>query len=150
MSLIHAMPGHLIRRLHQISDALFAEECASLSLTSVQYAALVAIGENPGIDATRLSAIIAYDRSTIGDVLTRLEGKGWILRGPSPDDRRVKLLRLSPAGEGILDTVRPAVKRVQDRILKPLDLGDRVRVMDILSRLVDLHHDAVAELDAAE
>ncbi len=150
MSAIHAMPGHLIRRLHQISDALFAEECASVSLTSVQFAALVAIRENPGIDATRLSAIIAYDRSTIGDVLVRLEGKGWILRGPSAGDKRIKLLRLSPGGLKILDEVRPAVRRVQERILKPLDPVDRARALDLLTRLVDLHHVAPAALDAAE
>ncbi len=73
------LPGHLIRRVHQVSTAYFAEECGG-DLTAVQYAALVAIGAHPGIDATRLSEIIYFDRSTIGDVLDRMEGKGWILR----------------------------------------------------------------------
>ena len=72
------MPGHLIRRAHQISTALFAEECAGFDLTPVQYAALVAIKANPEVDATRLSALIAFDRSTIGGVLERLEAKGWV------------------------------------------------------------------------
>lgn len=70
------MPGHLIRRAQQVSIAIFAEECAGLDLTSVQYAALSAIGAHPGVDATRLSTLIAFDRSTIGDVLERLESKG--------------------------------------------------------------------------
>lgn len=153
MSAIHAMPGHLIRRLHQISAAIFAEECAALSLTPVQYAALMAIRENAGIDATRLSAIIAFDRSTIGDVLDRLEGKGWILRGLSPADRRVKLLRLSPTGLKLLERVDEAVQRVQDRILQPLAPEERRRFLDLLTQLVDLHHAAPAQsvaLDAAE
>ena len=51
------MPGHLIRRVHQVSTAYFAEECGP-DLTAVQYAALVAIGAHPGIDATRLSQLI--------------------------------------------------------------------------------------------
>src|SRR4051794_41918335 len=102
MDNLYSMPGHLIRRAHQISSALFAEECGEFDLTSVQYAALVAIRDNPDVDATRLSALIAFDRSTIGDVLERLEGKGWIKRHPSPTDRRVKLLRLSPTGEDLL------------------------------------------------
>ena len=37
---LHAKPGHLIRRVQQLSSALFAEECAVFDLTSVQYAAL--------------------------------------------------------------------------------------------------------------
>ena len=85
------LPGHLIRRVHQVATAYFAEECGA-DLTAVQYAALVAIGAHPGIDATRLSEIIFFDRSTIGDVLDRMEGKGWILRYSTPSDRRIKRL----------------------------------------------------------
>ncbi|MCS6878835.1 MAG: MarR family transcriptional regulator, partial [Geminicoccaceae bacterium] len=84
---LYTKPGHLIRRAHQLATALFAEECGEL--TPVQYAALWAIAAQPGIDATRVSALIAFDRSTIGDVLERLEGKGWIRRETSPTDRRV-------------------------------------------------------------
>ena len=61
---LHGTPGHLIRRAQQIAVALFMEECAELDLTPVQYAALVAVHEHPGIDATRLSALIAFDRSS--------------------------------------------------------------------------------------
>ena len=88
------LPGHLIRRVHQVSTAYFAEECGG-ELTAVQYAALVAIGSHPGIDATRLSEIIYFDRSTIGDVLDRMEGKGWIRREYTLSDRRIKRLDLS-------------------------------------------------------
>ena len=117
------MPGHLIRRVHQVSTALFAEECGA-DLTAVQYAALVAIGSNPYIDATRLSQIIYFDRSTIGDVLDRIEAKGWIVRQSTASDRRVKLLRLSPAGEDVLRQVAPAIRRVQERLLAPLTPGE--------------------------
>src|ERR1700722_5508343 len=95
---LYRMPGHLIRRVQQVSTALFTEECAAFDLTSVQFAALFAIRANPGVDATRLSTIIAFDRSTIGDVLERLEVKGWIVRSASPHDRRIKLLHLAPDG----------------------------------------------------
>ena len=99
---VYKKPGHLIRRAHQISSALFAEECGAFDLTAVQYAALVAIRDNPAVDATRLSTLIAFDRSTLGDVLERLEAKGRIRRSPSPGDRRVKLLHLSKEGEEVL------------------------------------------------
>jgi DNA-binding MarR family transcriptional regulator len=136
MSDLHAMPGHLIRRVHQISMAIFAEECAASGLTSVQYAALTAIRENPGVDATRLSSLVAFDRSTLGDVLERLETKGWIERSPGPNDKRIKVLRLSTAGTKVLTDVEPAVRRVQDRLLAPLDPGDRVEMMRMLGQLI--------------
>jgi len=113
---LDSMPGHLIRRVHQISTAIFAEECAKAGLTSVQFAALTAIRENPDVDATRLASLIAFDRSTLGNVLERLETKGWILSSTSPKDKRIKVLRLSPEGSEIRETVQPAVRRVQPRL----------------------------------
>jgi MarR family transcriptional regulator, lower aerobic nicotinate degradation pathway regulator len=143
MKKLYSMPGHMIRRAHQVSSALFAEECGEFDLTSVQYAALVAIGENPDVDATRLSALIAFDRSTIGDVVARLEGKGWVVRHPSPNDRRVKLLRLSPEGMEVLRRVEPAVLRVQERLLAPLDPGDRATMVRLLAQLAEVHNDVL-------
>ncbi len=141
MDTLYDMPGHLIRRAQQISTALFTEECAGFDLTSVQYAALYAIAMNPQVDATRLSALIAFDRSTIGDVLERMEAKGWIERTPSDQDRRAKLVRLSPAGRRLLRKVTPAVRRVQERMLAPLPPADRDTIIRLLARLAEVHND---------
>ena len=131
------MPGHLIRRVKQLSTALFIEECAEYDMTSVQFAALQSIAAHPGVDATRLSALIAFDRSTIGDVLDRMETKGWIVRKPAPGDRRIKLIELSADGASLLRCVGPAVHRVQERILAPLDPADRRHFIRILQQLAD-------------
>ena len=139
MDQLYAKPGHLIRRAHQISTALFTEECGQYDMTSVQYAALTAVALNPDVDATRLSTLIAFDRSTIGDVLERLETKGWLTRGPSPTDRRVKLLRIAPAGAQLLRRVEDAVQRVQERLLAPLAPDDRATMVRLLKALADLH-----------
>lgn len=141
MDAIYGMPGHLIRRAQQISTALFTEECAKYDLTSVQYAALHAIDLHPGIDATRLSALIAFDRSTIGDVLDRMEQKGWIVRRPASGDRRAKAVDLSDSGRALLRAVEPAVQRVQQRILAPLRPADRERLIALLQQLAATHND---------
>jgi DNA-binding MarR family transcriptional regulator len=135
------LPGHLIRRVHQVSTAYFTEECGA-ELTAVQYAALVAIGSHPGIDATRLSQVIYFDRSTIGDVLDRMESKGWILRESTTSDRRVKLLKLSPAGHEILLQVEPAIRRVQERLIAPLSPGEAKTLIRLLARMADAAEDA--------
>lgn len=143
MDELYAKPGHLLRRAQQISTALFTEECAVYDLTSVQYAALVAIDGNPGVDATRLSGLIAFDRSTLGGVIERLEAKDLIYRRPSEEDKRIKLLYLSPAGRDMLITVTAAVERVQERILEPLRPADRKTLIQLLIQLVNLHNDTL-------
>jgi DNA-binding MarR family transcriptional regulator len=130
------LPGHLIRRAHQVSTAYFSEECGG-ELTAVQYAALVAIGSHPGIDATRLSEVIHFDRSTIGDVLDRIESKGWVVRQSTPNDRRLKLLTLSPAGEEILRQVAPGIRRVQERLLASLTAAESKTLIHLLAKIAD-------------
>ena len=135
-------PGHLIRRAQQIAVAIFIEECVQFDLTPVQYAALVAIRENPGIDATRLSALIAFDRSTLGNVLERLEARGLIARYSAPEDKRIKLLKLSPQGRTLGKRAESAVERAQERILAPLQPQDRKTLLKLLGQLVELNNDA--------
>lgn len=131
------MPGHLVRRAHQISVAIFIEECAAHNVTPVQYACLSEIARQPGVDATRLASAVAFDRSTLGNVLERLEAKGWVDRRPSPEDRRVKLLHITLSGEQLLEAIEPGVLATQKRLLKPLSAADRKLFMRLIGEMVE-------------
>jgi len=135
------MPGHLIRRAQQIAVAVFMEECADLDLTPVQYAALVAIGDHPGTDATRLSALIAFDRSTLGNVLERLEVRKLVTRYSLPEDKRIKRLKLTASGRSVIERAVKAVRRAQNRILAPLRPKDRDKFMQLLNQLVEINNE---------
>jgi DNA-binding MarR family transcriptional regulator len=141
-SKIHAKPGHLIRRCQQIAVALFIEETGAdgFEVTPVQYAALVAIGENPGIEATTLASLIAFDRSTLGDVIERLVGKRLVDRAPQRDDRRIKRLSLTREGARVVAAIEPAVDRAQARIVAPLAEADRQRFLALLAQIVNLNN----------
>ena len=130
------MPGHYIRRAQQVSSAYFTEELADSELTSVQMVALVAIVDSPGIDATRLSEIIDFDRATIGGVVDRLERKGLIQRVVNPQDKRSKVMRATPAGKALLDVSLPRVQRVQERILAPLSPEDRETFLRLIKTVI--------------
>lgn len=142
MDAVYAAPGYLFRRMQQIAVALFVEECNAFDLTPVQYAALIAIHTHPGIDATRLSAVIAFDRSTLGSVIERLEAKKLVDRKPSNEDKRVKLLYLTKAGAAMLRDIMPSVEKAQARMLQPLKPADRKVLLALLTQLVDLNNEA--------
>jgi DNA-binding MarR family transcriptional regulator len=142
MDAVYDKPGYLFRRMQQIAVAIFIEECRAYDLTPVQYAALVAIRTHPGIDATRLSAVIAFDRSTLGSVIERLQAKHYIERKPASHDKRVKLLYLTKSGAVLLRDIIPAVDRAQARMLQPLKPADRKTLTVLMRRLVDLNNEA--------
>jgi DNA-binding MarR family transcriptional regulator len=132
---LQQMPGHLIRRAHQVSTAYFAKECGRFDLTSVQFAALFVLRAAGELDATRLSELIAFDRSTIGDVVERLETKGWITRNDSADDKRIKLIRLTSEGAQLVKAVKDAVKRVQNHLLEKFSPRERAMLIKLLRKL---------------
>lgn len=135
------MPGHLIRRLQQIASALFLDQAKAFDFTPVQYAALVAIGNHPGLDQTTLCNEIALDRSTIGDVVGRLEKRGLIKRANGAADRRTKLLHITAAGSRLIRDIEPAVEATQRLILAPLKANERSAFMQMLKHLVHLNNE---------
>ncbi len=134
------MAGHLIRRLHQQSTQVYQArtQAAGFELTSVQFAALDAVAQQPGIDQASLAATISFDRATIGGVVDRLEQKGLIERTVSPDDRRARLLHLTAAGRRQLAALRPVVEALQAEILGPLSAKDRAAFLALARKALGL------------
>jgi DNA-binding MarR family transcriptional regulator len=132
-------PGYLVRRLQQAAVALFMAQTAEQAITPVQFAALIATHEQPGLDQRTLADTIGFDTSTIGGVIDRLERRGLIQRNLAPHDRRVRLLTVTPAGEALLAQVLPGVRATQERILAPLSEAERPVFMALMHKLVDAH-----------
>ena len=140
LDIFFSRAGHLIRRMNQISVAIFIEETRSLGLTTVQYAALNMIDEVPNIDQARLSAMIAFDTTTLVKVLDRLSEKGLITRTRSQTDRRKQLLNVTPQGQKVVRKIQPMIDRSEQRILAPLSASDRRKFMEMLTQLVNVNN----------
>ena len=135
-------PGHLIRRSHQISVAVFNTHLAAADVTPVQFAILNALSDTPGVDQITLAKRVAFDPATSGSVIGRLESKGWVDRCADPVDRRRKLLVLTPEGLQALSGMQSSVAQVQAEILSPLTPQEQGQFMRLLSRLVTGHEAA--------
>ncbi|MBL3665300.1 MarR family transcriptional regulator [Streptomyces sp. M2CJ-2] len=73
----------------------------------------------------------------------RLEREGWIERGPSPDDGRSTLVRLTEEGRASVDRVLEAHFGLEREALSVLDPEERAAIRDSLRKLlVSLEDDA--------
>lgn len=135
------MPGYHIRRLHQIAVAIFLQETEAAGITPVQYAVLQAAANQPGIDQRTLARSVGLDTSTIASVIDRLEARGLVQRESSPNDRRVRLLHPTDAGQMLLSNVVPAMQRAQERILEPLPKAERKEFMRMVRTLVTANNE---------
>jgi DNA-binding MarR family transcriptional regulator len=132
-----ARPGFLIRRLHQIHLALFADECAAFGVTPVQFSLLSVLAAQPGLDQAALAFAVGVDRATTANVVARLDQRGLLRRRPGTTDRRVKQMELTQAGHRLLARIDPHARRAHARTLEALRPADRARFVALLRRLVD-------------
>jgi len=134
--ILEHLPGHLVRRLHQISQGLFHQELEDFGVTPIQYSLLQTIHNNPSIDQQTLARAVALDTSTTAGVVDRLESKGLVTRSPSPDDRRVRQLQLTKDGEQLLFAVIPGMLQSQALLLAPLTDQQKEEFLSLLAKLV--------------
>ena len=138
MKTIDEMPGHLARRFQQIAVAVFLAEVeqAGYDLTPVQYAALAAVGSNPGVDQVTLAGLIAFDRTTITGVVDRLVTKRLITRRESRRDRRARELTITAAGRQTLRGIAPAVEAAQRTMLRGLTDREANELLRLLQKAI--------------
>ena len=149
MAEVDNMPGHLIRRFHQISVGIFHAEVGNVGcdLTPIQYAALNKLSRNAGIDQVTLARLVALDNSTTADIAARLESKGWIHRELLP--RRQRRLSLTTEGEAMLAAFVPNVYELQQRMLSALEPEEQAEFKRLLRKFVQLHDSTEAGEQAA-
>jgi DNA-binding MarR family transcriptional regulator len=136
-SVLAARPGFLIRRLHQIHLALFADECAAFGVTPVQFSLLSVLAAQPGLDQAALAFAVGVDRATTANVVARLDQRGLLRRRPGTTDKRVKQVDLTQAGYRLLARIDPCARRAHAHTLEALCPADRARFVALLRRLVD-------------
>ncbi len=129
-------PGHLIRRAHQKSVAVFEGPAARFGITAPQHVVMTALFKHPGIDQVTLASLIALDKVTTGSIVSRLEARGLLRREKSSLDKRARMLALSPTGEQLLIDMQDTVKLSQRDLLANLTPAERKNLLQLLRKLI--------------
>ncbi len=85
-----------------------------------------------GIFSSEIASARGLSRPHISATVTELIRKGLISQTDDPQDRRRKLLRVTPAGLEILYRLQPRRQMINDRLLADLSADQRQRLMDLL------------------
>jgi DNA-binding MarR family transcriptional regulator len=94
---LNRSPIHLLHRAHQAAADVFAAEIGDSDLTPSQLAVLVTVARNEGLSQTDLTKRTSIDRSTITEVVKRMQRKGLLQRRRTKHDTRAYAVRLSAA-----------------------------------------------------
>jgi DNA-binding MarR family transcriptional regulator len=145
LSRLYARPGFLLRRAHQISAAVFEDECRDLALTPAQFGVLTVLRSHPGLGQSSLARALGFDKVTVLRVLRGLEARGFVHRAPAPDNRRNVSVSLTPSGCSVLDHAQKPAEKAYKRLMAPLSKVQQAQLLDLLQLLTgELEADARA------
>ncbi|MHC8419919.1 MarR family winged helix-turn-helix transcriptional regulator [Streptomyces sp. NB004] len=129
-------PGHLARRLQQAHHLLWIT-MVSEETTSPQFAVLNALVAEPGLDQRTVGERVGLDRSTIAEVISRLDRRGLLGKVRDPQDGRRFLLRLTDEGLRAHRRLSMRAARMNQVFLAPLSADERTAFFDLLRRVAD-------------
>jgi DNA-binding MarR family transcriptional regulator len=131
----------LAAMLHPLLRDLVATELPILAAHDVSmwgYGVLNALDQSPVRTQAALADAIGADKTRIIPTLDELQQKGYIERRPDPDDRRVRLLEITPAGRDVKNAVQAEIQQAEERWLSELTAQERtvfLRALDRMRRL---------------
>ena len=134
---MYARPGFLLRRAHQISAAVFEDECKAVSLTPAQFGVLTVLRSSPGLDQSSLARALGFDKVTVLRVLRGLEARGFVERAPAPESRRNLAVMLSPAGNKLLAKAQKPAELAYHRLMSPLSNEQQMQLVALLQQLTE-------------
>jgi DNA-binding MarR family transcriptional regulator len=137
LSILYARPGFLLRRAHQISAAVFEDECRSVGLTPAQFGVLTVLRASPGLDQSRLARALGFDKVTVLRVLRGLEERGLVHRSPALENRRNLAVVLTPIGDKLLEKSKKPAERASQRLMEPLSPEQQLQLIALLQQLTE-------------
>jgi DNA-binding MarR family transcriptional regulator len=129
-------PIHLLHRAGQCAGDIFQTEMKDGDLTPRQLAVLMTVAQNEGLSQTGLVERTGIDRSTLADIVRRMQKKGLLQRRRTKEDARAYAVKLTEEGRRVLRSAEPLAKRVDERILEALPGKQREQFIDELQAIV--------------
>ena len=128
-------PSHVLHRAQQLAADRFAALMGDKGVTLRQFAVLAAIAEQPGRSQTDLVLATGVDRSTLADMIARMEKRGWLIRVTAAKDARANAVTLAAGGRAALAAAAPHARAADEALLESLPRGDRATLLSMLAKL---------------
>ena len=124
----------------KLSPALDSQLQRDCDLTHFDYLCLAMLSEcdERRLPMSELAARTNASLSRLSHVVSKLEGRGWVARRPSPESRRVTLVELTEEGWAVLVAAAPGhVETVRSLVFEGLPREDVAALERVAGHIVD-------------
>ncbi len=137
MGLLPQLLGYNLRCAQVALFQHFSRSFDDTEISPPQFGAMVLIEANPGISQSAVAGALRFDRSTLVQIIDRLEGRKLVVREASVRDRRSHALKLTADGSAFLAELKQRVLAHEFDVADALSEEERNSLIHLLTRVFD-------------
>ncbi|WP_349827780.1 MarR family winged helix-turn-helix transcriptional regulator [Brevibacterium litoralis] len=129
------LPSWLLSRAQQRSQGILREALDTEGISEHHYRVLSVLEHSEPLPQAEIGLQARMDKGDLSHAVTLLERGGHVERTPDPSDGRRKLLSITDRGRRRAKELGWSMTAIQDRILSPLEEGERAEFLRLLAKL---------------
>jgi MarR family transcriptional regulator, lower aerobic nicotinate degradation pathway regulator len=133
---IRVLPSWLLGRAAARGHQLVARALAHENIRMMHHAALSTVADRGPVSQAELGRILNVDPKDMSAIVSDLDQRGLVTRGPDPADRRKNIITLSPAGTRLLLRTEKLGEQANAELTATLTPDERDQLIALLTRLV--------------
>jgi len=125
--------GDLLR-VFLINERVFPSAEGQIPYSPHVFKAIGFVAMNPGVRASDLQAHLGIAATTASSLIKRMVSKGWLERGPHPEDGRAVALTLSVEGQELAGAINRQDMRNMELMLSAFSGDERKAFVEMVER----------------
>lgn len=116
-------------------EAQAGRSIAGLGLCQSDFGVMEALLHKGPLPVKALGEKVLLTSGSMTAAIDRLERRGWVTRGDDPQDRRRRIVRLTPEGRKTVQTLFRTHERDMEKAAARLSHSERAELMRLLRKL---------------
>ena len=129
--------GLHLTRVSRIVSRAFDDALAQAGGSLPVWLVLISLKSGQLASQRKLADAVGIQGATLTHHLNAMESAGLVTRRRDPENRRLHLVELTPAGDALFARLRDAAAAFDERLRTGLSKSDVVRLEELLARLPD-------------
>jgi DNA-binding MarR family transcriptional regulator len=106
-----------------------------IDLTKEQMIVLKTLNEQDGINQNELACLTFRDKSSLARLLSKMEGKNYIMRVQSEEDKRNNEVFITSEGAKVFDMTRPVIQEIIDIMEHGINVENKTMMIENLKKI---------------
>jgi DNA-binding MarR family transcriptional regulator len=125
----------LIGELHNCCKERYTSEAKAFKVPQAELRCLMLFEGHKYLTGIQIAGLLEVAKSRATVIIENLEKKGMVQRSQDPNDARVKLINLTPAGQRKVREIEEFMFTLHQQLLGQIDPGQRSGVITALETL---------------